>query len=88
MSLISPNNVTPESHIKVMRIKEVITNKKTLDSSCQHHRKCKEDSIEIMHINVRVLGVKFIQHSKEDMARLQLCLLKLCRKVYYAKDKY
>ena len=42
----------------------------------------------MMHINVRVLGVKFIQHSKEDMARLQLCLLKLSRIVYYAKDKY
>ena len=44
--------------------------------------------MEIMHINVRVLEVKFIQHSNEDMARLQRCLLKLCRKAYYARDKY
>ena len=27
--LISPNNITPESHIKVMRIKEMITREGT-----------------------------------------------------------
>ena len=27
--LISPNNITPESHIKVMRIKEMITNQRS-----------------------------------------------------------
>ena len=26
---ISPNNITPESHIKVMRIKEMITNERS-----------------------------------------------------------
>ena len=29
---ISPYNITPESHIKVMRIKGMITKKETLDS--------------------------------------------------------
>ena len=41
---ISPYNITPESHIKVMRMKEMVTWKEPFDwqtnSPCQHPRKC------------------------------------------------
>ena len=55
---ISPYNITPESHIKVMRMKEMVTWKEPFDwqtnSPCQHHRKCIKISVENMHTDVRV----------------------------------
>ena len=60
--LISPYNITPESHSKVARIKEMILNKRSswlsTDSLCQHLRKCIENSMENMHTDVRVQRVK------------------------------
>ena len=62
--LTSPYNITPKSHIKVMRIKEMITSIEALDflsnSPCQHLRKCKENSMENIHTDVRVQRVKQI----------------------------
>ena len=56
--LISPYNITPESHIKVWRIKEMIASKEGLDcltnSPCQHIRKCVENSKDNMHTDVRM----------------------------------
>ena len=56
--LISPYDITPESHSKVARIKEMILNKRSswlsTDSPCQHLRKCIENSMENMHSDVRV----------------------------------
>ena len=34
--LVSPYNVTPESHIKVTRVKEMITNLRPLDCERDH----------------------------------------------------
>ena len=46
--LISPHSTTLKSHVKVMRITDMITNIKELliitHSPCQYHRKCKENS--------------------------------------------
>ena len=53
--LISPNNITPESHITVTRIKEKIT--KT-DSPPQCIGKCIENSKGNIHTDVRVLLMK------------------------------
>ena len=54
--LISPYNINVASHIKVMRIKEMITTKEALDccrnSPCQCLRKCIENSMENMHTDV------------------------------------
>ena len=55
--LISLHNITPESHPKVMRIKEMITTQRSswlFDSPCQHHKKCVKNSKENMHTDVRV----------------------------------
>ena len=56
--LISSYNITPESHSKVMKKKGSDHQRETLDcrtnSPCQHLRKCKENSMENMHIDVRV----------------------------------
>ena len=58
LHLISPYNVTPESHVKVVRIKEMITNWRSFDwqtnSPCQHLRKCIKNSMENMHTDVKV----------------------------------
>ena len=61
--LISPYNITPESHIKIMRKKKNDHQlKKALDreknSSCHHLRKCLENSMENMHSDVTVKRVK------------------------------
>ena len=65
--LISPYNITPESHIKVMRIKEMITREEPYDwktnSPCQHDRKCIKKSVENMQTDVRVFS-KELQLSK------------------------
>ena len=62
--LTSPYNITPKSHIKVMKIKEMITSIEALDflsnSPCQHLGKCKENSMENIHTDVRVQRVKQI----------------------------
>ena len=64
--LISLNNITPESNIKVMKIKEMIINllKKLLivktNSPCQHFKKCIVNSMEKMHTYVRVKNGKSI----------------------------
>ena len=54
--LISPYNITTESHINVMRIKEMITNQRTLDcwtnSPCQLLSKCTENSLGNMDTDV------------------------------------
>ena len=56
--LISPYNITAESHIKVWRIKEMIASLEALDcltnSPCQHIRKCVENSKDNMHTDVRM----------------------------------
>ena len=56
--LISPYNISPESHTKVMRITEMIKNNRSFgslaNSPCQHLRKCIENSMENMHTDVRV----------------------------------
>ena len=56
--LISPFNITPESNIHVMRIKEMIITEEPLDcltnSPCRHFRKCIENSMENMHTDVGV----------------------------------
>ena len=56
--LISPYIITPESHIKVTRITEMITNLRSsvllTNSPCQHLRKDKENSMENMHTDIRV----------------------------------
>ena len=46
--LISPDGITLESSTKVMRIKERINK-----ALCQYHRKCKENSVEIMNIDIK-----------------------------------
>ena len=54
--LISPYNITTESHINVMRIKEMITNQRTLDCwtnyPCQLLSKCTENSLGNMDTDV------------------------------------
>ena len=56
--LISPFNITPQSNIKVMTIKEMTINEEPLDfqtnSPCQHIKKCMKNSMEIIHTDVRV----------------------------------
>ena len=56
--LISPFNITTESNIHVMRIKEMIITEEPLDcltnSPCRHFRKCIENSMENMHTDVGV----------------------------------
>ena len=57
--LISPYKISPESHIKDMSLKEMITNKKNAldyctNSPCQHLEKCIENCKENLHTNVRV----------------------------------
>ena len=58
LHLISPYNITPESHVKVVRIKEMIANWRSFDwqtnSPCQHLRKCIKNSMENMHTDVKV----------------------------------
>ena len=60
--LISPFSITCESHIKVMRTKEMITIKTFAfdwwtNSPCQHLMKSIENSLENMHTDVRVYKV-------------------------------
>ena len=56
--IISPNNNTSESFIKIMRIKEMITNLRSFDCSTnspsQQQRTCLANSMENMHTDVRV----------------------------------
>ena len=56
--LISPHNISPEFHIKVTRIKEMITTKEALEcetnSPCQHLKKCMMNSSENIHTDIRV----------------------------------
>ena len=56
--LISPYIITPESHIKVTIITEMITNLRSsvllTNSPSQHLRKDKENSMENMHTDTRV----------------------------------
>ena len=62
--LTSPYNITSESYIKVMRIKEMITNWKSswllnaldckTNSPCQHLRKRINNSMESIHTEVRM----------------------------------
>ena len=56
--LISPYNNTSESFIKIMRIKEMITNLRSFDCSTnspsQQQRTCLANSMENMHTDVRV----------------------------------
>ena len=56
--LISPHNITAESHRKVKRIKDMSLTKEALDcytnSPCQHLSKCMENSLENMHTDVRL----------------------------------
>ena len=56
--LISPYNNTSESFIKIMRIKEMITNLRSFDCSTnspsQQQRTCLVNSMENMHSDVRV----------------------------------
>ena len=57
--LISPCDITFELFIKIVRIKETITNQKSLDrstnSNCQYQRKCKEG---VWRISISMLGCK------------------------------
>lgn len=46
--LISPDGITLESSTKLMRIKERINK-----ALCQYQRKCKENSVEIMNIDIK-----------------------------------
>ena len=56
--LISPYNNTSESFIKIMRIKEMITNLRSFDCSTNsrshQQRTCLANSMENMHTDVRV----------------------------------
>ena len=56
--LISPYNNTSESFIKIMRIKEMITNLRSFDCSTNspsyQQRTCLENNMENMHTDVRV----------------------------------
>ena len=65
--LISRYDITPESHSKVVRIKEMILNKRSswlsTDSPYQYLRKCIENSMENMHTDVRVERAKENQDS-------------------------
>ena len=58
LHVISPHNIIPESHSKVIGIKEMISKLKKLsivtNSPCQDLRKCRENSKENMHTDVRV----------------------------------
>ena len=53
-----PYNITPESHFRVMRIKEMITNCRFFwllnKFSLSAHKKCIENRMENMHTDVRV----------------------------------
>ena len=70
--LISPYIITPESHIKIMRIKEMITNYRSLwflnKFSLSAGKKCTEKSVENMNTDVRVwrinsvIGLENLQH--------------------------
>ena len=55
---ISPNSNTAKSFIKIMRIKEMITNVRSFDlqinSPCQYQKKYIEKSMENLDTNVRV----------------------------------
>ena len=57
-SLVFPCDVTPESNIRIMRVKEMNINKRSsgllTSSPGQHHRKCIENSLENMYTDVRV----------------------------------
>lgn len=54
--LISPKNITPESHITVTRIKEKITKEDTLDCLTDSPPQCIRK--ENIHTDVRVLLMK------------------------------
>ena len=51
-----------ESFIKILRIKEMITTKRSFDCSsnspCQRLKKCMKSSLEIMYTDVRVERVR------------------------------
>ena len=80
--LISPYNISPESNIKIMRIREMINNQRTLDcetnSPFQNLKKCMENSMENMHTDVRVLRVNLFVF----VFSISCCkLLKKCKMV-------
>ena len=56
--IISPDNITPQSHIKIMRVKKMITNKRTSwllnKFSFSAPLKCIGSSKENMHTDVRI----------------------------------
>ena len=60
--LISPYNNTSESFIKIMRIKEMITNLRSFDCSTnspsQQQRTCLENCMENIHTDVRVIVLR------------------------------
>ena len=62
--LISPYIITPESNIKVRRIKEMIINWRSIvcstNSPCQLLGKCIENSMENMHGDIRLWRVKSV----------------------------
>ena len=51
-NLMSPYTIIPESHIKVTRIKEMITNEEALD--CDTNSPYVENSVENIHTDVGV----------------------------------
>lgn len=57
IDLISPFSISPESHIRVTRIKKIIS-REALDCSTispfQYFRKCVDDSMENMYSDVGV----------------------------------
>ena len=62
--LISPYIITPESNIKVTRIKKMIINWRSIvcstNSPCQLLGKCIENSMENMHGDIRLWRVKSV----------------------------
>ena len=56
--LVSPYNITSKSHIKVPRIKEMITNQLLKTSSCLYLGKCLGNSMGNMPTGIKVRGVK------------------------------
>lgn len=55
---VTPNSITSQSNIKVMRVKETIKNEDAFDfltnSPCQYHRKYMENSKDNIYTYVRM----------------------------------
>ena len=53
--LFSPENIlSGGENVRIIRIKETITNDCETNSPFQHHRKCMGNSVENMHSDVKV----------------------------------